>query len=208
MEQRINTTRTPTVCSYPPEYCSYGSKLSKCKKWLAEAHPDLYTDFYGDDGGHSTETAASSAKAEGGDATPKTADKLKGMSLEEEALKKEAKAERKAAKAEERKMASKILIKRQERTKRKMTTSIQGLEVFGIDLKKASKLFANKFATGASVSKNNQGEDEIVIQGDVAYEVEEMLMKKTGKEGDLFKGAIPEDNIDIIEVKKKKKEEE
>lgn len=40
-----------------------------------------------------------------------------------------------------------------------------------VDLKKASKLFANKFATGASVTKNNQGEDEIVIQGDVAYEV-------------------------------------
>ena len=40
-----------------------------------------------------------------------------------------------------------------------------------VDLKKAAKLFANKFATGASVSKNPQGEDEIFIQGDVADEV-------------------------------------
>jgi translation initiation factor 1 (eIF-1/SUI1) len=27
----------------------------------------------------------------------------------------------------------------------------------GVELKKAAKLFANKFATGGSVSKNNQG---------------------------------------------------
>ncbi|KAK9897748.1 density-regulated protein DRP1 [Cystobasidium minutum MCA 4210] len=200
------------VCSYPVEYCAYGSKLSKCKKWLSGAHPDLFTKYYGDDASTSSAPAAASKgdgddKEEGGEVS-KTADKMGGLSLEEEALKKEAKAERKAAKAEAQKMSSKILIKRQERTKRKMTTSIQGLEVFGIDLKKASKLFANKFATGASVSKNPQGEDEIVIQGDVAYEVEEMLLKKTGKEGDVFGGKVPEDNIDIIDVKKKKKAEE
>jgi density-regulated protein DRP1 len=203
------TPDTPTVCSYPVEYCAYGSKLSKCKKWLSGAHPDLFTKYYGDDPSSSSAPTGDDKedKDEAGDVN-KTADKMGALSLEEEALKKEAKAERKAAKAEAQRMSSKILIKRQERTKRKMTTSIQGLEVFGIDLKKASKLFANKFATGASVSKNPQGDDEIVIQGDVAYEVEEMLMKKTGKEGETFGGKVPEDNIDIIDVKKKKKGEE
>lgn len=191
------------------EYCAYGSKLSKCKKWLAGAHPDLFSKYYGDDPSSSSGPTGDDKedKDEAGEVS-KTADKMGGLSLEEEALKKEAKAERKAAKAEAQRMSSKILIKRQERTKRKMTTSIQGLEVFGIDLKKASKLFANKFATGASVSKNPQGDDEIVIQGDVAYEVEEMLLKKTGKEGDTFGGKVPEDNIEIIDVKKKKKAEE
>lgn len=206
--------------------------MSKCKKWLAGSHPDLFTKYYGDENpsevaaaGPSTTTSSSKSKSKSkkGDAAPadeddnnddtdlavkKTSDKLSGMTLEEEAAKKEAKAERKAAKAEAQRMSSKILIKRQERTKRKMTTSIQGLEVFGIELKKASKLFANKFATGASVSKNNQGDDEIVIQGDVAYEVEEMLLKKTGKEGDVFGGKVPEDNIEIIDVKRKKATEE
>jgi hypothetical protein len=38
-------------------------------------------------------------------------------------------------------------------------------------LKKAAKFLAQKFATGASVSKNPQGYDEIVIQGDVTEEV-------------------------------------
>jgi translation initiation factor 1 (eIF-1/SUI1) len=41
----------------------------------------------------------------------------------------------------------------------------------GVDMKKTAKVFANKFATGASVAANPQGEDEVVIQGDVAYEV-------------------------------------
>ena len=137
-------------------------------------------------------------------------EKLDGLTLDEakDAAKKEAKAERKLAKEAERISNSKVTIRRIERTKRKMTTSVHGLETFNIDLKKASKLLANKFATGASVSKNAAGEDEIVIQGDVAYEVEEMLMKKTGKEGELFGGRVPEDNVEIIDVKKKKSAEE
>jgi density-regulated protein len=78
-----------------------------------------------------------------------------------------------------------VTIKRIQRNKNKFVTSIYGLEAFGkslvkgcfaisvvyatdmeldIDLKKAAKLFAQKFATGASVSKNPQGQDEIVVQ--------------------------------------------
>ena len=63
------------------------------------------------------------------------------------------------------------MIKRSERTKRKHATHIQGLELFGVDLKKAAKMMASKFATGASVSKTPTGEDEIVVQGDVGDEV-------------------------------------
>ena len=32
-------------------------------------------------------------------------------------------------------------------------------------------MFAGKFATGSSVSKNPQGEEEIVVQGDVGDEI-------------------------------------
>jgi hypothetical protein len=39
---------TTIVCSYPPEYCEFSSKSSKCKKWLEETHPDLYKKFYSD----------------------------------------------------------------------------------------------------------------------------------------------------------------
>ncbi|CAG8562384.1 6806_t:CDS:2 [Acaulospora colombiana] len=105
------------VCGFPPEYCEFGSHLTKCKAWLEEKDPALFERFYGE----------------------------------------------------------------------------------GIDLKKASKQFATKFATGASVSKNPQGLDEIVVQGDVTDEIVEMLEGNVG----VLKG-VPEDNIVCVEDKKKK----
>ena len=94
-----------------------------------------------------------------------------------------------------------IIIKRVERTKRKHVTVISGLDKFGIDLKKAAKQFASKFATGASVSKVTAGatDDEIVVQGDVCYEVLEMIEDGVG----VLKG-VPADNVEIVEDKKKK----
>ena len=62
---------------------------------------------------------------------------------------------------------------------------------------------ASKFATGASVTKNAQGQDEIVVQGDVADEILEML--ESGKV-QLLKG-VPADNVQVVEVKKKKEPE-
>lgn len=139
--------------------------------------------------------------------------------LEKDALEKEAKAEAKADAALKKKLSSqvrarrvfflsksrcywfifKVTIKRIERNKRKHVTSIHGLEAFGVDLKKAAKQFASKFATGASVTKNAQGQDEIVVQGDVGDEVSEMIENEVG----VLKG-IPVDNIEFVEDKKKK----
>lgn len=69
-----------------------------------------------------------------------------------------------------------------------------------VDLKKAAKLFAQKFATGSSVTKNLQGQDEIVVQGDVSDEIVDMISDQVG----VLKG-IPEDNVKtVIEEKKKK----
>jgi density-regulated protein DRP1 len=50
----------------------------------------------------------------------------------------------------------------------------------GIDLKKASKQFSSKFATGSSVTKNVQNQDEIVVQGDVSDEIVEMIGQGVG----------------------------
>jgi density-regulated protein DRP1 len=71
-----------------------------------------------------------------------------------------------------------------------------------VDLKKAAKLFASKFATGASVTKNVQGQDEIIVQGDVADEIMDMISEQVG----VLKG-VPEDNVEIVEEKKKKDQE-
>jgi density-regulated protein DRP1 len=125
-------------------------------------------------------------------------------SLSVEAQERAAKdAKKKAAKAEaaEQKQADKIAnsvvtIKRIERNKRKYVTSVSGLEAFGLELKKVAKDFGKKFATGSSVTKTPSGGEEIVVQGDVSGEIEEFLLEK-------YKD-IPEDNIELVEDKKKK----
>jgi density-regulated protein DRP1 len=92
-----------------------------------------------------------------------------------------------------------VTIKRIERNKRKHVTAIHGLEAFGIDLKKAAKQFSSKFATGSSVTKNLQGLEEIVVQGDVSDEIVDMIEAGVG----VLKG-IPADNVEVVEEKKKK----
>lgn len=68
-----------------------------------------------------------------------------------------------------------------------------------MDLKKASKQFATRFACGSSVTKNLQGLDEIVVQGDVSGDIVEMIEDQVG----VLKG-VPHDNVVEVEEKKKK----
>lgn len=74
-------------------------------------------------------------------------------------------------------------------------------------MKKAAKLFATKFATGSSVTKNAQLQDEIVVQGDVSDDILEIIEEASGGAGGqlgaLLK-AVPADNVVCIEEKKKK----
>ncbi|KIM78290.1 hypothetical protein PILCRDRAFT_824503 [Piloderma croceum F 1598] len=172
------------VCTFPPEYCEFGSSLTRCKEWLQEEHPDLFDKYYSDE----------ALQAKVGTLSLEAQTKL-----EKDSMKKEAKAEAKADAAMKKKMSSHVTIKRIERNKRKYITAIHGLEAFDIDLKKAAKQFATKFATGSSVTKNAQGLDEIVVQGDVSDEVLEMIEGGVG----VLKG-VPEKNISVVEEKKKK----
>ncbi|KAG0700934.1 translation initiation factor SUI1 [Suillus ampliporus] len=172
------------ICTFPPEYCEFGSSLTRCKEWLQGAHTQLFEKYYSDEALQSkigTLSLAAQAK------------------LEKDTAKKEAKAEAKADAALKKKMASQVSIKRIERNKRKHVTAIHGLEAFDIDLKKAAKFLAQKFATGASVTKNAQGQDEIVVQGDVSDDVMELIEGGAGP----LKG-VPADNVVIVEEKKKK----
>lgn len=77
-------------------------------------------------------------------------------------------------------------------------------------MKKAAKLFAQRFATGGSVTKNAAGIDEIVVQGDVSQEIYDMIVEandgKGGKKGlDVLKDVLV-DNIEMVEEKRKKDE--
>ncbi|KAI5999752.1 eukaryotic translation initiation factor 1-like protein [Pisolithus orientalis] len=147
------------VCTFPPEYCEFGSSFTRCKEWLKESHPALYDKYYSDEALQSKlGTLSLEAQAK----------------LEKDTAEKEAKAEKKADAALKKKMASQVSIKRMERNKRKFA--------FDVELKKASKFLAQKFATGASVTKNPQGQDEIVVQGDVAEDVLELIESRTREE--------------------------
>jgi len=116
---------------------------------------------------------------------------------EKDAAKKAAKAEAQESREAEKRAASKVTIKRIERNKRKYVTAVSGLEAFGLDLKKVAKEFGKKFATGSSVTKVPGGSEEITVQGDVSVEIEEYVLE-------TWKDLIPEDNVEIVEDKKKK----
>jgi density-regulated protein DRP1 len=57
-----------------------------------------------------------------------------------------------------------ILIETNTRNKKKMVTTVSGLELFGIKLADASKAFGKKFACGASVTKSATGAEQIDMQ--------------------------------------------
>jgi density-regulated protein DRP1 len=118
---------------------------------------------------------------------------------EKDSQKKAAKAATAEARRAEELASSKILIKRIERNKRKYVTAVQGLEAFGLDIKKVAKDFGKKFATGSSVTKIPGGGEEITVQGDLSEDILEFLVEKYDE--------VPEDNVELIEDKKKKKTE-
>lgn len=114
-----------------------------------------------------------------------------------DAAKKEARAALEDQREAERKASAKVQIKRVERNKRKHVTVITGLEAHGLENKKVAKELGKKFATGSSVTKSAAGTEEITVQGDVSEEVLDWLVDVYGKE-------VPEENIEIVEDKKKK----
>ncbi|KKA29533.1 hypothetical protein TD95_003554 [Thielaviopsis punctulata] len=170
------------VCTLPPEFCEYGGRVKKCQEWLEANQPELYAKLWSPE---ALEAATASLSLE----AQKRAAK--------DAQKKTAKAEAQEAKAAEKVATSTVTIKRIMRNKNKFVTSVSGLEAFGLDLKKVAKEFGKKFATGSSVTKTPAGNDEIVVQGDVSPEIEELLLEN-------YKN-IPGDHIELIEEKKKKK---
>ncbi|KAL2173356.1 translation initiation factor SUI1 [Thermothelomyces heterothallicus CBS 202.75] len=169
------------VCTLPPEYCEYGGTVKKCQDWLEKNHPDLYAKIWSPE---ALEAATASLSVEAQERAAK------------DAAKKAAKAEAAEQKLADKRAKSIVSIKRIERNKRKYVTAVHGLEAFGLDLKKVAKDFGKKFATGASVTKVPSGGEEIVVQGDVSAEIEEFLLEKYKE--------IPEDNIELVEDKKKK----
>ncbi|KAJ3496205.1 hypothetical protein NLG97_g2832 [Lecanicillium saksenae] len=182
LEPQARTVTYCGVCTLPPEYCEYGGTVKKCQDWLQSNQKEMYDRIWS---AEALEAATASLSVE----AQKRAAK--------DAQKKTAKAEAAEAKQADKLAKSVVTIKRIERNKRKFVTAVIGLETFGLDLKKCAKDFGKKFATGSSVTKVPSGGEEIVVQGDVSDELEEFILEK-------YKD-IPEDNIELVDDKKKKK---
>ncbi|KAF8851093.1 density-regulated protein DRP1 [Acephala macrosclerotiorum] len=169
------------VCSLPPEYCEFGGTVKKCQDWLQKNYGNMYERLWSEDAlAAATSTLSLDAQKR----------------AEKDAHKKALKAEAAEAKQAATIKSSKVIIKRVERNKRKFVTTVTGLENFGLENKKVAKDLGKKFATGASVTKVASGGEEIVVQGDVSEEIEEFFLEKFP--------VIPEDNIELVEDKKKK----
>ncbi|WFD05754.1 Translation machinery-associated protein 22 [Malassezia vespertilionis] len=183
------------ICTFPYEYCEYGSSLTKCKANLESRDPVLFSSLYSEEA---------------------ITDKLKSLtteqaeSLERESAKRERKAEAKAEKERAQLASSKVILSRVARTKRKVITCITGLHLFSPPLpalKVIAKGLSSRFATGASVSQSiqNPGVDEIHIQGDVLDEVKKMLLQRAKpfeKMPSVEDGGLLEKNIVIDEKAK------
>lgn len=103
------------ICSFPYEYCEYGSSLSKCKANLEAKNPELFAKLYSEEALEDKLKSLTTEQAE---------------SLERESAKRERKAEAKAEKERAQLAASKIVLSRVARTKRKVITCIHGLHQF------------------------------------------------------------------------------
>lgn len=173
------------VCTLPPEYCEFGVSLKRCKEWLAQNEPELFDKLYSEEANAHAISTLSIEREE---------------KIHKDLEKKQAKEEKKLERELQKKLSSKIVIKRIERNRRKHIISINGLEVLNVDIKKIAKMFALKFATGASVTKNAEKKDEVLVQGDVSDEAR-VLIEKLLEEQDLNEVVVEQ-----IDEKKKKKE--
>lgn len=100
---------------------------------------------------------------------------------------------KKLDKEEAKRKKARVIITMETRNKRKAITHIRGMELFGLDLKKIAKRMAGKYACGCSVTKNPQGQDEIVIQGDFVDDLLEFIPEEYPE--------VPDEQIDYVEKK-------
>ncbi|XP_074637133.1 density-regulated protein homolog [Acropora palmata] len=141
------------VCSLPLEYCEYTAEYEKCKEWLKTNLPDVYDELIS-----------------------QAADQLAATDVSEGATKKkQTRGGKGVVRVPKKKnVTKKVTLSRAQRNKKKYVTVVTGLGTFDIDLKKAAKLFAQKYSCGSSVT----GSDEIVIQGDVLDDLLDFIPEK------------------------------
>uniref|UniRef100_A0A5S6QJV4 Density-regulated protein n=1 Tax=Trichuris muris TaxID=70415 RepID=A0A5S6QJV4_TRIMR len=135
-------------CSLPTEYCEYGPSPDRCREWMKKHLPALFA-----------ELSVNEDLTEAHDMEEKKRQKRGGKA---------------SAKPKRPVETQPVTLARAPRGKNKFVTIVNGLSCYAINLKVASKYFAQKFACGSSVT----GPDEIVIQGDVKDDLYDLIPEK------------------------------
>jgi translation initiation factor 1 (eIF-1/SUI1) len=74
---------------------------------------------------------------------------------------------------------TKVVMTRVQRQKKKFVTVVAGLEtVPDLKIKDAAKIFGKKFSSGCSVNESQTGAKEVVIQGDVIFDLPNILINE------------------------------
>lgn len=174
----------------------YGVSLDKCKAWLRSEHPDEFACIYPDEAASlmaslQSESSANKPSEDAKDTTiadHSESNETAGQDAQDPDKRHQTRggvgmlrdATTKLDKLALKRASAKVQIRRQARTKRKTITTVRGLEVFGVDLKKMAKSWAGAFACGVSVGEAVgavAGTEEIIVQGDFVEEIRERLLK-------------------------------
>jgi density-regulated protein DRP1 len=150
------------TCTMPIEFCEFGASYEQCLPWIAKKHPEVLSEA-------DLAEALGKCTIEGGD------------EADEDSKDKKSKIRHKGAAALKTAVVfdTKVVIARIQRQKRKYVTVVAGLEtVPDLRLKDATKVFGKKFSSGASVNEVQGGGKEVVIQGDVSFDLPAVLMSE------------------------------
>lgn len=155
------------TCTMPIEFCEFGASYDTCLPWIAKKHPEVLSEAV------LAEALGKSCTVEGGDEDEES-EKSKEKEKKTKGRHKGAAALKTAAVLD-----TKVVIARIQRQKRKFVTVVAGLEtVQDLRLKDATKVFGKKFSSGASVNDVQGGGKEVVIQGDVSFDLPAVLMSE------------------------------
>mmetsp|Transcript_8998 Transcript_8998/g.13529 ORF Transcript_8998/g.13529 Transcript_8998/m.13529 type:complete len:207 (+) Transcript_8998:62-682(+) len=154
-------------CTLPPEYCEYGPCFEECLPWIAKNMPEVLSEEV---------LAQMVAKVSVDD----DGEPVEGVVVETEKKKKSKRGGGpKLKKATVNEVDTRVVIAKVQRQKRKFVTVVAGLEtVPGLKIKDASKAFGKKFSSGSSINEGATGAKEVVIQGDVSFDLPSLLVEK------------------------------
>jgi density-regulated protein DRP1 len=168
-EPKLRTIVYCPVDTFPPEYCEYGPLFNECKPWLAENCPELMLSKY-------NRTVVELLEVE-----RQIAAGVEGISLEVGG--KQVKKKKKKQEEHKKKEDCVVYISKSSRKGRKRLTFVTGLEDFeGVNIKDACKSLGKRFACSSSLSKTNEGQQQIQLQGDCITELMDVLPEMFGVE--------------------------